>query len=120
MIRAKVEKRIDQYLDLLARWRYEEVERLDLEYAHSEMVMGEQVHEGPWQTITLPFEFREMWVDHWFRGVVSLPDGTGALYLQLETETDTLVFINGVPVGATNPFHPRIEATQWAGEQITS
>ena len=119
MIRAKVEKRIDQYLDLLARWRYEVVKRLDLEYAQSEMVMGEQVHEGPWQAITLPFEFKKMWVDHWFRGVVSLPVGSGALYLQLETETDTLIFINGIPVGATNPFHPRIEVTQWAGEQIT-
>ena len=37
MIRAKVEKRVDQYLDLLSRWRYEVIEQMDLEYAQSEM-----------------------------------------------------------------------------------
>lgn len=119
MIRAKVEKRVDQYLDLLSRWRYEVIEQMDLEYAQSEMTMGEQVHEGPWQAITLPFDYRTMWVDHWFRGVVTLPDDGASLYLQLETETDTLVFIDGVPFGATNPFHPRLDVTGFAGQRIT-
>lgn len=119
MIRAKVEKRIDQYLDLLARHRYQVIEQMDLEYAQSEMTMGEHVPDGPWQAITLPFDYREMWVDHWFRGVVTLPDDGGVLSLQLETETDTLVFIDGVPYGATNPFHPRLDVTAFAGQRIT-
>lgn len=119
MIRAKVEKRVDQYLDLLARWRYEVIETIELAYSESEMTTGEQIYDGPWRAITLPFEYSKMWVDHWFRGVVTLPEGEGSLFLQLETETDTLVFIDGVPTAATNPFHPRIEVTEFAGRTIT-
>ena len=53
-------------------------------------------------------------------GVVTLPDDGGVLSLQLETETDTLVFIDGVPYGATNPFHPRLDVTAFAGQRSPS
>ncbi len=115
MLQRKVEKRIDQYVAMLEQYSYEEVQDLTCRYAKSEELQTEGVYEGEYCAVTFPFSYGEPWTDHWFRTTVGVPKREGRFFLLLDTETDTLVYIDGVPVGATNPFHRKIEVTSYAG-----
>ncbi len=119
MLGRKVEKRIDQYLAMLEQYAYEEVADLMFSYAESEEMQTEGVYEGEYCAVTFPFSYGKSWTDHWFKASIEIPNLEGKLFLLLDTETDTLIYIDGIPVGATNPFHRKLEVTSYAGLTIT-
>lgn len=118
MLQRKVEKRIDQYLSMLERYAYEEVAELSFEYAMSEEMQSEGVYRGDYHAIEFPFFYGKAWTDHWFKTTLAVPNRVGKLFLLLDTETDSLIYIDGVPIGATNPFHHKLEVTSYAGRTI--
>lgn len=70
--------------------------------------------ELKWSRIAdFPFEYGKPWTNFWFSSTVDceeLAKKTGKdLYLELITETDTMVYLDGKPQGATNPFHPLLK-----------
>ena len=119
MLQRKVEKRIDQYVAMLEQHAYEDVADLTFSYAESEQMQAEGVYEGEYAGITFPFSYGKPWTDHWFKATFEIPKHEQRLFLLLDTETDTLIYIDGVPVGATNPFHRKLEVTAYAGRTIT-
>ena len=119
MLERKVEKRIDQYVAMLEQYAYEEVADLTFSYAESGEMQTEGVYEGAYACVTFPFSYGKPWTDHWFKATFVIPRHEQRLFLHLDTETDTLIYIDGVPVGATNPFHRKLEVTAYAGRSIT-
>jgi alpha-mannosidase len=119
MLQRKVEKRIDQYLAMLEQYAYEEVADLTFSYAESVEMQTEGVYEGEYASVTFPFAYGKPWTDHWFKASIEVPKYEQRFFLLLDTETDTLIYIDGVPVGATNPFHRKLEVTAYAGRNIT-
>ncbi|WP_332446126.1 alpha-mannosidase [Sphaerochaeta sp.] len=118
MLHQKSEKRIDQYLQLLKQYAYRTFGELEMGYAQTEQHSSSDIYPGPYEGIGFPFSYGEPWKDYWFRTTVVLPASSDRLFLLLDTETDTLVYIDGTPYGATNPFHRKLEVTQFAGSTV--
>lgn len=118
MLEHKAEKRIDQYLNFLEGWCYLPLKDLQMGMAQSKPWHDETVHPGPFETISFPYFYGEEHTDFWFHGQVALPESNAPIFLLLDTETDTMVFINGKPQGATNPFHKKINVSQWKGTTV--
>lgn len=118
MLYSKYEKRIDQYLALLERYSYRIIQNLSMEYAVTETSVGELVYDGAYTKISFPFSYGVQWKDHWFTTKLNVPEIEGRLFLKMETETDTLVFIDRKPYGATNPFHPVLQITDCKGSEV--
>ena len=120
MMYQKCEKRIAQYIDHLEMQSYTERSSFPMQWAMTEQRRTEEVFEGEFQDMEFPFSYATPWVDYWFVGCIAVPsDHAGRLFLLLDTETDTMVFIDGKVYGAVNPFHPKIEITSLAGKTIT-
>jgi alpha-mannosidase len=118
MLYSKYEKRIDQYISLLDKYSYRIIQDITMNYAVSEPSVDEVVYDGMYTEISFPFSYGVQWKDHWFVAKISVPDFKGKLFLKMETETDTLVFINRKPYGATNPFHTKLQITDYKGSDV--
>lgn len=119
MLRMKVEKRIDQYLKILESRCYEELGDLDFEHAVTQGSTGENVYQGQYEPISFPFPYERPWSDHWFCSTATLHTTKDELFLLLDTETDTMVYINGKVYAATNPFHKKVRVTEFSGQRVT-
>ena len=118
----KAEKRIDQYIDLLERRAYDSVEKSPFGswfFSETEKTYGEVLPDLPYAPIEFPLQYGKPWTNYWFTTTISLPSLERELFLLLDTETDTLVFIEGKPFGATNPFHKKLRVTEFVGKTIT-
>ena len=64
--------------------------------------------------IEFPYFWGKPWVNTLFKTIINYEkEDDREYYLELKTETDTLVYINDTPVGAVNPFHPLISITSF-------
>ena len=64
--------------------------------------------------IEFPYFWGKPWVNTLFKTIINYEkEDDREYYLELKTETDTLVYINDTPVGAVNPFHPLISITNF-------
>lgn len=118
----KAEKRIDQYIELLKRRSYKSVEESVFGpwlSSETEKTYGEHIPSLSYTPIEFPFQYGKPWMNYWFSTTVTLPTVKEELFLLLDTETDTLVFVDGRPFGATNPFHKKLRVTEFAGKTIT-
>ena len=124
MIYNKTEKRIAQYLTFLDRVKYtpykdissDNPAELSWEYAKTDMIFRTPPAEGKaeWKPLlNFPFQFgsdRETW---WFRSEIRMTHDMNGydLFLEADNQTDTLIFVNGEPSGAVNPFHRKFRLT---------
>lgn len=119
MIYGKAEKRIDA---IIAQLKGRTTRELDIskglvwKTASTKETYGDVPagNELKWKEIRkFPFEYGKPWTNFWFSctmGCEELAKETGEdLYLELLTETDTMVYLDGKPQGATNPFHPLLK-----------
>ena len=119
----KARRRIDQYLKFLDKAKYRRVAGLEWE----EYAAAERLRTPPesveWTPIALPHAYGEEWMSFWFRGSAGVPAAAAGeeLFLAASPNTDTLVFLNGEPIGALNPYHGKIRLAESAksGEQLT-
>lgn len=122
MLQMKAEKRIDQYIDLLESRSYTTVEGsvfCPWGYTETSETYGESIPSLAYAPIAFPFHYGKPWTNFWFSTTVTLPSLKGELFLLLDTETDTLVFVDGKPFGATNPYHRKLRVTEYAGSTMT-
>lgn len=123
MIYGKAEKRIDA---IIAQLKGRTTHELDIskglvwKTASTKEIYGDVPagDELKWKEIRkFPFEYGKPWTNFWFSctmGCEELAKETGEdLYLELLTETDTMVYLYGKPQGATNPFHPLLKLNQY-------
>ena len=112
----KAAQRIDQYLKFLDKAKYRRVGVLDWEmYATAER-LRRPPESVDWKPISLPCPYGEEWTSYWFRGVGRVPEAAAGedLFLAASPNSDTLVFLNGEPIGALNPYHGKIRLAEAA------
>jgi len=126
MIYGKTEKRIAQYLTYLDRVKYTPLR--DLTETSSAMTgpweygITDRIFRTPpdgtaldWKPLPgFPFSYGSDETTWWFRTLLDLPENLKEkdIFLEADTKTDTLVFVNGIPTGAVNPFHEKIRLTE--------
>lgn len=112
----KAEQRIAQYLKVLDAAKYRSVADLQWEvYA-----TGDRLRTPPdavaWTPIELPHAYGAQWTSYWFRSTAVVPQAAAGcdLFLTASPNADSLVFLDGEPIGALNPFHGKIRLTATA------
>lgn len=126
MIYKKAEKRIDA---IMAQLKGRMTHELDIsrnlvwrtastKETYGDVPAGEELK---WKRIPgFPFEYGRPWTNFWFSCFVDCEEMAKErdedLYLELLTETDTMVYLDGKPQGATNPFHPLLKLNQFIQE----
>lgn len=124
MIYQKTEKRIAQYISFLDRAKYssiEEIMKIKPPVCNWEFAVTNQIYRTPpgndtldWESIErFPFSYGNSGETWWFRTIFHFPEvlDNQEIFLEVDTQTDTLVFVNDIPVGAVNPFHGKIRLT---------
>ncbi len=115
MLDRKAERRVDQIIAELEERKTSEVRTNAVWYsAVTDREYGDvpPSDELVWKKISsFPFEYGRPWTNFWFRSVIGTENigKDDEIYLELLTETDTLVYVNGKPEGAVNPFHPLLK-----------
>ncbi|MGN0905702.1 MAG: alpha-mannosidase, partial [Bullifex sp.] len=121
MLYTKALKRIDRCIDTLEKRRLTPVEFSSLWETAD---LPDPLNEGgiPSSAVftpvsDFPFYWGKPWINTLFSSDVSYEKKEGEeYYLELRTETDTLVYINSKPEGAVNPFHPLFRITPYEGQ----
>lgn len=121
MIDKKAEKRIERVLASLYERRVREIKSEAEWYTSStERIYGDNPpgEELRWTKIkSFPYYYGKSWTNFWFSSSLSTEElKEKDIYLELKTETDTLLYINGSPEGATNPFHEMLHLTPFINE----
>lgn len=112
MINQKAEKRIDQILELLKSRKFIELPTDAVWYtAKTQNEYGDVPagNELTWEKIQIfPYPYGEEWTNYWFKTkfpACLFRDIKGELFLEINSETDGMFYINGRPEAATNPNH---------------
>ncbi|MDR3146210.1 MAG: hypothetical protein LBU21_08025, partial [Treponema sp.] len=104
MLIPKVEQRISQYLRFLKLNRYRTLSPLQFETFETEETFRAPPDKVRWEKIPSPYEYGTPWHCAWFRASFKAPAQSAyPLYLRVIPNADSLVFIDGKPVGAFNP-----------------
>jgi alpha-mannosidase len=112
MLIPKVEHRITQYLHFLKQNRYREIVPLDFETFQTEETYRQPPDSVVWEKIPAPYRYGKPWHCSWFRASFRVPaDSPYPLFLRVRPNADSLVFIDGKPAGAFNPFHKKIKVS---------
>ena len=110
MLITKVEQRIAQYLRFLKQNRYRVIDTLDFETFETGETYREPPDDADWISIPNPYHYGKPWHCSWFRSTFKTPaKSSHPLYLRVIPNADSLVFIDGKPVGAFNPIHKKIK-----------
>ena len=120
MLYTKALKRIDRCIDTLEKRRLAEIEFAPVWHTcDSENPLDEKglPSDAALSVIdSFPHFWGKPWINTVFTCDVNYDKRNGEeYYLELRTETDTLVYINSKPEGAVNPFHPLFRITQFDG-----
>ncbi len=121
MLYKKTEARIRQYLTFLDKKKYSscsDLNRVPVPPVNCSYAVCREIHRVPpsgedldWQPLgSFPFPWGADHESWWFKFSFTLPDDLAGreLFLEADTQTDTLVFIDGTPEGAVNPFHGKL------------
>ena len=119
MLFSKISERIEQYETFLEGLAYEQVAGLSFEAASTKEIFREPPQELDYAKVTLPYAYGEEWTTFWFRSEVSISKvrEDRELFLHLRTHADSLVFLDGRPFAALNPFHEKVRIPDWARDQ---
>ncbi|MFP3091116.1 glycosyl hydrolase-related protein [Treponema sp. TIM-1] len=110
MLTPKIEPRIKQYLEFLKLNRYREVAALNFETFETDKTFRSPPEPAAWEKITSPYPYGKPWCCSWFKAVFRCPGNAAyPLFLRVIPNTDSLVFIDGKPQGAFNPFHKKVK-----------
>ena len=109
MLIVKAEPRIKQIIAFLKQNRYREFFPLDFETFETEKTYRSPPGDVNWEKIGVPYGYGKPWYCSWFRASFTAPaQSKYPLYLRVVPNADSLVFIDGKPVGAFNPVHKKI------------
>ncbi|AEF81316.1 alpha-mannosidase [Leadbettera azotonutricia] len=112
MLIPKVEQRITQYLHFLKQNRYRELAPLSFETFETDKSFRAPPDKESWKKIPSPYPYGKPWHLSWFRATFKTPAKNAyPLYLRVVPNADSLVFIDGKPVGAFNPVHKKIKVS---------
>ena len=113
MLIRKIDQRIQQYLAFLDKKKYNSIlkpdvfvgETLDYNYAVPSNLSKKK--------ISFPYLYGKEKYNFWFFSSFEVPSDfkNDEVYLFAPTGADSLVYINGNPVGAVNPFHLKLKLT---------
>jgi alpha-mannosidase len=121
MLTPKINERIQQFITLLDEKKYTNIGEVGLEVFATGEVFRKPPVDASWMPIALPFPYGKDWTTYWFRTNLVLPrEAEGQeVFFQAHPNADSLVFLNGIPSGAVNPFHEKIRLTSsgHAGER---
>jgi alpha-mannosidase len=110
MLTPKIEPRIRQYLEWLKLNRYQERAALNFEIFETDQTFRSPPESAAWKKITSPCHYGKPWHCAWFKAVFRCPgDASSPLFLRVIPNADSLVFIDGKPQGAFNPFHKKVK-----------
>lgn len=143
MIYQKAMKRIAQYLTFLDTKRYvvigepsgpaaDPIACREQEHSGALLLGPWQAHvqegsdhrmpdeDAVWTPAPIPYRYGSDDQSWWFRTTLQVTSpvppeygSTPELFLELDTETDTLIYLNGQAVGAVNPFHRTFRITEY-------
>jgi alpha-mannosidase len=109
MLIPKIGPRIEQYLAFLKPLRYREISPLQFETFETGETFRSPPAKAQWKKIPASYEYGKPWHCSWFKAVFKAPSKSAyPLYLRVIPNADSLVFIDGKPVGAFNPVHKKI------------
>lgn len=118
MITNKTELRIEQFIEYLKKRRFSNVET-DSEwiYAETTETYGDKspsLDMLQWDKISsFPFQYGKEWINYWFFSSFNFKKEREAeYYISIETETDSLIYIDGKIEAASNPCHPFLKLNQ--------
>ena len=111
MLIRKIDKRIQQYLSFLDEKKYISVLKPQVFVAQTKEYNFQVPSNLELKEIVFPFHYGEEKTNFWFFTKFWIPEQvqTDELFLLAPTGADSLVFINGEPKGALNPFHTKIK-----------
>jgi len=114
MLIQKADKRIRQYLHFLNKQRYTRIIEPQFEVYETTTVHRKPPESATWSKITLPHAYGKEWTSYWYRTKFTLPQEAAGrqVFLRAVPNADSLVFMNGKPIGALNPFHENIRLTE--------
>ncbi|MDR3139461.1 MAG: glycosyl hydrolase-related protein [Treponema sp.] len=108
MLIPKIESRISQYLSFLEARRYRQAASLEFETFETGDTLRAPPVSAPWEKIAAPYLYGKPWSCSWFRASFRAPSSSRPLFLRVVPNADSLVFIDGKPRGAFNPFHTKL------------
>jgi alpha-mannosidase len=111
MLIRKITQRIEQYLSFLDEKKYISDTELVVFVYQSPELSNKIPNEVKKEKINFPFQYGLEKNNYWFFTTVSLSEKlrNEELYIYAPTGADSLVFIDGKPAGAVNPFHHKIK-----------
>ncbi|MDR2102970.1 MAG: glycosyl hydrolase-related protein [Treponema sp.] len=116
MLIPKIESRISQYLSFLESRRYRKIASLEFETFETGETLRTPPVSVPWEKISTPYLYGKPWHCSWFRASFRTAPSSRPLFLQAVPNADSLVFIDGKPQGAFNPFHTKLRINAEPGE----
>ena len=108
MLIPKVEQRIGQCLDFLEKNAYRNIADLEFEIFEADGIYRSPPGDTGWEKISTPAPWGKECKCCWFRSVYKAPLSAGPHFLCVTPNADSLVFIDGKPVGAFNMYHKKI------------
>jgi alpha-mannosidase len=89
--------------------RYREVGALSFETFETDKTFRAPPEGVVWEKITSPWQYGKPWHCSWFKASFRCPGSSSyPLFLRVLPNADSLVFIDGTPRGAFNPFHKKV------------
>ncbi len=106
----KAQQRIEQYLEFLDTVKYRAVAAPTWETYATTDRLRTPPQGVAWEPIVLPYAYGAEWTSYWYRTTVEVPETAAGrdLFLAASPNADSLVFLDGNPIGALNPFHGKI------------
>lgn len=116
MLQAKAEQRIDLYLQELRVRRFASTDVV-MQWKSVTVPERSARPDQGWEEISFPFLFGKAHHDTWFVASCLVPED-GSPFLAFDVETDAMLFIDGNPEAAVNPFHREVCLDAWRGRKV--
>ncbi|MFA7167746.1 MAG: glycoside hydrolase family 38 C-terminal domain-containing protein [Sphaerochaetaceae bacterium] len=118
----KAEQRVGQYAMILEEKAYQEIPYTRMapwRYATRSQGGEDRVPVQKYKPMSFPFAYGKGWTNWWFTTTLDLSGLSGEVFLKLVLQTDAMVYIDGIPQGAVNPFHELFRLTPFLGSTHT-
>ena len=123
MINKKAERRIDQIIEQLQGKRFLELptdtvwKTAKTQNEYGDSPAGDELN---WQVIpSFPYPYGQEWTNYWFKAEFPpaiFSDSKGELFLEVDSETDAMVYLHARAEAATNPKHKLVKLTKYLQE----
>ena len=111
MLIRKIDKRIEQYLSFLDEKKYSLILKPEVHVGSTQSYNYTVPNDLKIEKVTFPYNYGKEKTNYWFFTSFTIPSTykNNELYLNAPTGADSLVFVNNNPIGAVNPYHPKIK-----------